>query len=172
MTKVYSFVALLAFSSFSFAGNTTFLPEAKISADSAKTWNVGAGITQKLLHLNGEWVNPYGIAYVKAGAFLNGDHEVGGQTGFRYPYHLTGKDKNGYYVGVYAGHIDSKSVDNELKAQLGAGVDLAYVLLSKERISSFSIGIGAGEELEDRNGNVVAETEPRIQFSYTLSIGL
>ena len=85
MTKVYSLVALLAFSNFSFAGNTTFLPEAKISADSAKTWNVGAGITQKLLHLNGEWVNPYGIAYVKAGAFLNGEHEVGGQTSFRYP---------------------------------------------------------------------------------------
>lgn len=172
MTKVYSFVALLAFSSFSFAGNTTFLPEAKISVDSAKTWNVGAGITQKLLHLNGEWVNPYGIAYLKAGAFLNGDHEVGGQTGFRYPYHLTGKDKNGYYIGAYAGHLESKWVDGEEKARLGAGIDLAYVLLSPERISSFSVGIGAGEKLEDRQGRVIAETEPRLQFSYTLSMGL
>lgn len=153
-------------------GTLLFYLKQKLAQIAQKTWNVGAGITQKLLHLNGEWVNPYGIAYVKAGAFLNGDHEVGGQTGFRYPYHLTGKDKNGYYIGAYAGHLESKWVDGEEKARLGAGIDLAYVLLSPERISSFSVGIGAGEKLEDRQGRVIEETEPRIQFSYTLSMGL
>lgn len=63
-------------------------------------------------------------------------------------------------------------MDGEEKARLGAGIDLAYVLLSPERISSFSVGIGAGEKLEDRQGRVIEETEPRIQFSYTLSMGL
>ncbi|KCY51678.1 hypothetical protein J751_3613 [Acinetobacter baumannii 24812_8] len=53
-----------------------------------------------MLHLNGEWVNPYGIAYAKVGAFY----------------------KNG------SGHLDSKSVDGDYKSRLGAGVDLAYVL--------------------------------------------
>ena len=70
------------------------------------------------------------------------------------------------------GHIDSKQVDGNIRKPLGGGIDLAYVLLSSERISSFSIGIGAGEKLQDSNGRVVAETEPRLQFSYTLSIGL
>ncbi|NNG76481.1 hypothetical protein HLH10_09175 [Acinetobacter sp. ANC 4277] len=172
MTKAYSLLAFFALANVAHAQDNPYLPEAKLTPESAKTWNVGAGFTQELIHVNAEWVNPYGIAYAKAGVFIDDDYTPGGQVGFRYPYHLTGKDKNGYYIGVYAGHIDSKSVDNELKAQLGAGVDLAYVLLSKERISSFSIGIGAGEKLEDRNGNVVAETEPKIQFSYTLSIGL
>ncbi|MGE8560619.1 MAG: hypothetical protein ACN6NJ_06695 [Acinetobacter sp.] len=172
MTKAYSLLAFFALANVTYAQDNSYLPEAKLAPESAKAWNVGAGFTQEMIHVNAEWVNPYGIAYAKAGVFIDDDYTPGGQVGFRYPYHLTGKDKNGYYVGVYAGHIDSKSVDNELKAQLGAGVDLAYVLLSKERISSFSIGIGAGEELEDRNGKVVAETEPRIQFSYTLSIGL
>lgn len=172
ITKAYSLLAFFALANVAYAQDNPYLPEAKLTPESAKAWNVGAGFTQELIHVNAEWVNPYGIAYAKAGVFIDDDYTAGGQVGFRYPYHLTGKDKNGYYVGVYAGHIDSKSVDNELKAQLGAGVDLAYVLLSKERISSFSIGIGAGEELEDRNGNVVAKTEPRIQFSYTLSICL
>lgn len=172
ITKAYSLLAFFALAHVAYAQDNPYLPEAKLTPESAKAWNVGAGFTQEMIHVNAEWVNPYGIAYAKAGVFIDDDYTPGGQVGFRYPYHLTGKDKNGYYIGVYAGHIDSKSVDNELKAQLGAGVDLAYVLLSKERISSFSIGIGAGEELEDRNGNVVAETEPRIQFSYTLSIGL
>ena len=73
---------------------------------------------------------------------------------------------------MYAGHIESKNVDNAEKARLGGGIDLAYVLLSTERISTFSVGIGAGEKLEDSAGNVVADIQPRLQFSYTLSIGL
>ncbi|MCG2607742.1 hypothetical protein LZZ98_04150 [Acinetobacter sp. SM34] len=172
ITKASSLLAFFALANVAYAQDNPYLPEAKLTSDSAKAWNVGAGFTQEMIHANAEWVNPYGIAYAKAGVFIDDDYTPGGQVGFRYPYHLTGKDKNGYYIGVYAGHIESKGVDNDLKARLGAGVDLAYVLLSKERISSFSIGIGAGEELKNSAGNVVAETEPTIQFSYTLSIGL
>ena len=172
VSKFYSLLALVFIANVAYAQDSTFLPEAKLAESTVKGWNVGAGFTQKLIHLNTEWVNPYGIAYAKAGVFIDDDYTAGGQVGFRYPYHLTGKDKNGYYIGVYAGHIESKGVDNEYKARLGAGVDLAYVLLSSERISTFSVGIGAGEELKDKSGYVVAETEPRLQFSYTLSIGL
>ena len=172
MTRMYPLLAFFALTNVAYAQDNPYLPEAKLAAESATAWNIVAGFTQELLHMNVEWVNPYGIAYAKAGVFIDDDYTAGGQVGFRYPYHLTGKDKNGYYIGVYAGHIESKGVDNEYKARLGAGVDLAYVLLSSERISTFSVGIGAGEELKDKSGYVVAETEPRLQFSYTLSIGL
>ncbi|HAV4975103.1 hypothetical protein ACT4YZ_03310 [Acinetobacter baumannii] len=172
MRKIYPLLAVLTVSSWAHAQDYSFLPEAKLADHKASTWNVGAGFTQKLLHLNGEWVNPYGIAYAKVGAFLNGDKTAGGQVGFRYPYYLTGTDKNGYYIGFYAGHLDSKSVDGDYKSRLGAGVDLAYVLLNSERISTFSVGIGAAEKLTDRNGDVAADTKPQIQFSYSLSFGL
>ena len=58
-----------------------YLPEAKLAESSAslKSGYVGAGICQQLLHSNFEWVNPYGIAYVKAGVFINDDHELGDQ---------------------------------------------------------------------------------------------
>lgn len=172
MTRIYPVLALVACANVAYAQDNSFLPNAKIPAGSAQAWNVGAGVTQKLLHTNLEWVNPYGIAYAKAGVFINDDYPVGGQLGFRFPVHFTGKDKNGYYLGVYAGHIDSKKVDGEYESRLGGGVDLAYVLLSPERISTFSVGIGAGEKLETKSGDVIVETEPRLQFSYTLSFGL
>ncbi|APR70827.1 MULTISPECIES: hypothetical protein [Acinetobacter] len=172
MRKIYLLLAVTAVSGLAHAEGNSFLPEAKLTDAKVSTWNVGAGFTKKLLHANLEWVNPYGIAYAKAGAFMNDDNPAGGQLGFRYPYHLTGTDKNGYYIGAYVGHIESKQIDNEEKARLGAGVDLAFVWLNSERISTFSVGIGAGERMKNANGDLIEKTEPTIQFSYTLSFGL
>lgn len=172
MNKVFSLLALALLANNASAQDSAFLPEAKLADSSVKALYAGAGFTQKMIHLNAEWVNPYGIAYAKAGAFLNGDKTFGGQLGFRYPVHFTGKDKNGYYLGAYAGHIESKDTGAEYESRLGGGVDLAYVMLSPERISTFSVGIGAGEKLTGQNGRTVADTEPKLQFSYTLSIGL
>lgn len=172
MNKFCSLMLCMLGTNIAYAQDSRFFPEAKLKEGQASTWNFGAGVTQKMVHLNTEWVNPYGIAYLKGGVFLNGDHNPGGQVGFRYPVHFTGKDKNGYYIGVYAGHLDSKSVDNDYESRLGGGVDLAYVMMSPERISTFSIGLGAGEELNNRDGSMAAETKPQLQFSYTLSIGL
>ena len=45
------------------------------------------------------------------------------------------------------------------------------VLLNKERISTFSVGMGAGSELHNKNGDMILETRPQIQFAYTLSVG-
>ena len=148
-----------------------FLPEAKIKPEDASKWNLGAGITQQMVHANGEWVNPYGIAYVKLGAFYNGDHAFAGQLGYRVPVVLNGKDKNGFYLGVYGGTLKSKVVDGNDAVQYGGGGDLSYVLLDKERISTFSVGMGVGSELHDKNGNMILETRPQIQISYTLSVG-
>lgn len=172
MNKVFSLLALALLANNASAQDSAFLPEAKLADSSVKALYAGAGFTQKMIHLNAEWANPYGIAYAKAGAFLNGDKTFGGQLGFRYPVHFTGKDKNGYYLGAYAGHIESKDTGAEYESRLGGGVDLAYVMLSPERISTFSVGIGAGEKLTGKNGRTVADTEPKLQFSYTLSIGL
>lgn len=172
MRKFQVLLAVLALTGFAHAEENAYMPEAKLTGANVSTWNIGAGFTKKLLHANLEWVNPYGIAYAKAGAFLNDENPAGGQVGFRYPYHLTGTDKNGYYIGAYAGHIESKQIDGEEKALLGAGVDLAYVWLNSERISTFSVGIGAGERMKNANGDLIEKTEPTIQFSYTLSFGL
>jgi len=172
MNRFYSLLALALFAGGASAQDSALLPQAELAAGSGQALYAGAGFTQKMIHLNAEWVNPYGIAYAKAGAFLNGDKTFGGQLGFRYPVHFTGKDQNGYYLGAYAGHIDSKDTGNEYESRLGGGVDLAYVMLSPERISTFSVGIGAGEKLTGQNGRTIADTEPKLQFSYTLSIGL
>lgn len=129
MTRVYPLLALITLFNTAYAQDQNYLPDAKLTPESVRMWNVGAGVTQQLVHLNTEWVNPYGIAYAKAVFFLTDDSPFGAQLGFRYSYYFTGKDKNGYYVGVYAGHIASKQVDNKDETRLGAGVDLAYVLL-------------------------------------------
>ena len=63
-------------------------------------------------------------------------------------------------------------INGKEKTRLGAGVDLAYVWLNPERISTFSVGIGAGERMKNGRGEVIEKTEPTIQFSYTLSFGL
>ena len=67
--------------------------------------------------------------------------------------------------------MKSKKVNaNRDDTQVGGGVDLSYVLLCKERISTFSVGIGVGDE--SKNGDdIVFETKPQIQFAYTLSVG-
>ena len=171
MKHIYPLVALMLTSG-ALHAQDDFFPEAKMTPGASKTAYAGAGITQKIIHANTEWVNRYGIAYAKVGAFLNDDYPLGAQVGFRYPAHLNGKNLNGYYVGVYGGHVDSRVVDGKDEGRLGAGVDLAYVRLSSERMSVFSIGIGAGEKVKDAAGNSIAEIEPRIQFSYTLSVGL
>ncbi|WP_288386367.1 hypothetical protein [uncultured Acinetobacter sp.] len=172
MKKIYSFLALLTFSSVTCASVQDYLPEAKLQGKDVSPFNVGLGVTQQLAHVNGEWVNPYGIAYLKAGAYLNGDHTFGGQVGYRYPYYLTGKNQNGYYLGVYAGTLESRRVDNDYTSRLGGGVDLAYVWLNKDRISTFSVGIGAAEALKNTDGSTVVDTKPQLQFAYTLSFGL
>ena len=133
MKKLYLLLAVMSLNTVAYADENPYLPEPKLKDAKVSTWNVGAGFTKKLLHGNVEWVNPYGIAYAKAGVFLNDDNPAGGQVGFRYPYHLTGTDKNGYYIGAYAGHIESKQINGKEKARLGAGVDLAYVWLNPER---------------------------------------
>lgn len=152
---------------------TDYLPEAKLQSYTAqlKQGYVGFGVSQQLLHVNAEWVNPYGIAYAKVGAFANGDHDIGGQVGFRYPYYLTGTDLNGYYIGAYAGQLESKKVDQDYHERLGAGIDLAYVRLDKERISTFSVGIGAAQKVTGRAGTV-EEVEPQLQFAFSLSFGV
>ena len=172
MKKIYPLVLLGILSQTALADVSRYKPEARLTEGAASTWNVGAGVTQKLIHVNGEWVNPYGIAYAKIGSYLNGDHKVGGQVGFRYPYYLTGTNQNGYYFGLYAGSIESKEIDGDDKTRLGGGVDLAYVWLDKERISTISVGMGTGEKLKDSRGNIVADIEPRLQISYSLSFGL
>ena len=172
MKTRYMLLAALVCNGLAHADDNPYLPEPKLKDARVSTWNVGAGFTKKLLHTNLEWVNPYGIAYAKAGVFLNDDNPFGAQVGFRYPYYLTGTDKNGYYIGAYAGHISTQMVDNKEETRLGAGIDLAYVLLNNERISAFSVGIGVGEPVKNDQGETLKKAEPVLQFSYSLSFGL
>lgn len=88
----------------------------------------------------------YGNLYVKVGGFLDGPKEAAGQIGFRYPYYLTGTDKNGYYFGGFVGHVETKSIDGKKYNRLGAGGELSYVWMDNSRVSAASIGIGFGEQ--------------------------
>lgn len=171
MNKLYVLLASLLAAPFSSAIDLT-APYEGTTEKPVKAFYVGAGFSHKLVHLNAEWVNPYGIAYAKGGVFLSGDRVPGGQLGFRMPVYLTGKDKNGYHVGAYGGYVDRKWVDGDDEARLGVGIDLAYVHLSPERTSTFSMGVAVAEKMTNREGDVVADVEPRLQFSYTLGFGL
>lgn len=170
MRILLPFAMLISIANIAHAEVSDYLPAAKLKAEQFSQWNAGAGITQKLAHGNVEWVNPYGIAYAKIGAFINGEHEIGGQLGFRYPVVLNGKDANGFYLGAFAGHLRSKTYQGQDETQLGGGVDLSYVMLNKERISTFSVGLAAGEEMKVGN-RVIYETKPELQFAYSLSVG-
>lgn len=170
MRRIFPIALLFAIGNIAHAELSDYLPEAKLKPEQFSQFNGGAGVTQKLAHVNAEWVNSYGIAYGKLGAFINDGHEIGGQVGFRYPVALNGKDANGFYLGAFAGHLRSKQVNGQDETQLGGGVDLAYVMLNKERISSFSVGVVAGEELT-AGDRVIYETKPEIQFAYSLSVG-
>lgn len=172
MKKIILAVLSLGTMSFAQAALDDFLPAAKLKDHTASLNKVyvGAGMSNKLVHGNAEIITPYGIAYGKLGVFTNGQ-DLGGQVGFRYPYHLNGTDQNGYYIGAYAGYLENVKIDGEQEQRLGAGVDLSYVLLSKQRLSTLSVGVGAGEKLEGRYGSK-KEIVPKLQFSYTLSFGI
>ncbi len=147
------------------------ITETKIEPGQAKALNVEWVLPRKLLHLNTKWVNPYGIAYAKGGVFLDDDRTIWRSAGFRYPVHLTGKDKNGYYVRGYAGHIDCKQVDGEYEGRLGAGIDLGLCVASvPRRISSLVSGIGAEKTRRPKWSCCGLETEPQttnlIYFKY------
>nr|WP_174505431.1 hypothetical protein [Acinetobacter sp. Marseille-Q1620] len=171
MKKIFPLLVLSAIAGFAHADLASYLPEAKLKNANLATFNVGAGITQQIGHLNAEWVNPYGIAYAKAGFFINGDNEPAGQIGFRYPVVLTGKDHNGYYLGVYGGSLRSKATRSGDKVAYGGGADLSFVWLNKERISTLSVGLGVGSEIHDGQATVL-ERKPLLQIAYSLSLGL
>ena len=76
MKKLYLLLAVMSLNTVAYADENPYLPESKLKDAKVSTWNVGAGFTKKLLHGNVEWVNPYGIAYAKAGVFLNDDARI------------------------------------------------------------------------------------------------
>ena len=147
MRKVFSMLILVGLYQSAYADVFNYLPDARLNPEQYSKLNVGAGVTQQIAHGNLEYVNSYGIAYAKLGVFVNADHDLAGQLGFRYPIALNGKDLNGFYLGAFAGHLKSTSTESYDKTQLGGGVDLAYVMLNKDRISTLSVGIKAGEKV-------------------------
>ena len=72
MKKIYLLLAVLTCTGLVHAEENPFKPEPKLKDAKVSTWNIGAGVTKKLLHANLEWVNPYGIAYAKADSVLVG----------------------------------------------------------------------------------------------------
>ena len=155
-----------------YAALDDYLPPAKLQehTDKLKMVYGGVGMTNRLVHANAELVTPYGIAYGKVGAFLNGE-DLGAQAGFRFPYHFTGIDQNGYYVGAFLGHTENTKLDNERIQRLGGGIDLSYVLLNAQRISTASVGLKFSEKLKGRYGSEKS-ADPELQFSYSLSFGI
>ncbi len=148
-----------------------WLPKPATDTKGLKTIYAGVGATNELLHVNAEMPTSYGNVYAKLGGFLDGPKEAAGQVGFRYPYYLTGTDKNGYYFGGFVGHLETKSLDGKKYNRLGAGGELSYVWTDSSRISAASIGVGFGERKKGRNGSKESST-PMIMFGYSFNFGV
>ncbi len=110
MTRIYPLLAFITLCKRCLCSRQFIFTRSKINSwQCVRTWNVGAGLTQKITHLQSGMGKSLWHCLCKSWAFLSMMiYPAGGQVGFRYPVHFTGKDKNGYYLGVYAGHIDSK----------------------------------------------------------------
>jgi hypothetical protein len=148
-----------------------WLPEPKIKTEGLKSVYAGVGLTSDLLHFSAESPTAYGTVYAKAGSFLGGADKAAGQVGFRYPYHLTGTDQNGYYLGGFVGHIESASMNREDYNRLGAGLELSYVWLNRSRLSAASIALGVGERKKGSGGQE-DKPQPKILFGYTFNFGI
>ena len=173
MKKIYPLVVMLGTANVAHAEWTDYLPEPKLKDIKTAPVYVGVGLSNKLAHVNAEYVNQYAIGYVKAGAFWNGENDVGVQAGVRFPVHLNGKDGNGFYIGVLGGQIETNPVAwNDYDVRLGAGIDFSYVKMSDARISTFSVGVLGVEKVEAPDGRTIQQAKPRLQFSYTMSFGL
>lgn len=130
---------------------------------------VGVGISNAFVNANVEAPTPYGNVYAKMGQFYDGQG-VAGQVGWRYPYAMTGVDKNGYYLGGFVGHIENDSLDFERYNRLGGAAELSYVWMNAQRMGSASIAIGAGEQTTGKNGEQKF-SKPMMVFSITFGIG-
>lgn len=148
-----------------------WLPKPAADTTGLKKVYAGVGITNELYHLNTEIPTGYGNMYVKLGAFIDGPSEPAGQIGFRYPYFLTGTDKNGYYFGGFLGHVETRTIDSKKENRLGAGGELSYVWMNSSRVSVASVGIGVGEGKKDRSGNK-EDSKPMIMFGYSFNFGI
>ena len=161
----------LVASASSHAAVQDWLPKPATDTKGLKKVYAGVGATNELLHTNVEMPTSYGNVYAKLGGFFDGPKEAAGQIGFRYPYYLTGTDKNGYYFGGFVGHVETKSMDGKKYNRLGAGGELSYVWMDNSRISAASIGIGFGERKKGRNGAEESST-PMVMFGYSFSFGV
>ncbi len=132
----------------------------------------GIGLTNDFVHVNADMPTPYGDVYVKAGQYFNNGKGVAVQAGWRYPYAYTGVDQNGYYLGAFAGHVDGVLVDNTHKNRLGGGLELSYLMLNRSRMASFSVGIGAGQEVKSSTGVLIKKVEPMVFFGASVGFGL
>ncbi len=149
-----------------------WLPTPGVDTTGLKTVYAGAGFTTEMLHFNAEVPTGFGNVYAKVGGFFNSDDtKVAGLVGFRYPYSLNGTDKNGYYLGAFAGHITESDVDGKSYNRLGAGPEISYVWMDKTRISAASIGVGFGEQKKGANGGR-DHSEPVLMVSYSINFGI
>lgn len=57
MNKLYPLLAFAFIANMAYADDSTYRSEAKLSDSQASTWNVGAGFTRNMIHLNTEWGN-------------------------------------------------------------------------------------------------------------------
>lgn len=149
-----------------------WLPKPSVDTAGLKTVYAGFGFTTEMVHVNAEVPTGFGNVYAKVGGFLNSDeNNVAALVGFRYPYSLTGEDKNGYYLGAFAGHIEESDVGGKKYNRLGAGPEISYVWADKTRISAASIGIGFGEHKKGSNGER-DPSHPVVMVSYTINFGV
>lgn len=131
---------------------------------------VGVGFFNDLLNVNVEYVSEdLGNFVVRVGQFQDINHGVSGNVSWRKPITSDNPKEDGYFVGVFAGHVVGDTLDGEYEYRLGGGGELGYHWVSDHTRKVFSVGIGAAEAMTGAYQTL--EAEPTIFFELSIGLG-
>lgn len=131
---------------------------------------VGLGLFNDLLNVNVEYVSEdWGNFVLRVGEFQDVNEGLAGNVSWRKPITSDNPKEDGYFLGVFAGHVKGDTPGGEVVQRLGAGGQLGYHWVTDYTRKVFSVGIGAAEEVE-RNGQTL-EAEPMIFFEFSIGLG-
>lgn len=130
----------------------------------------GVGFANDHLYVMAEKPTSYGNIYAKIGQFIDGNG-VAGLAGYRYPYQVFGggKNRNGVYPGIFAGHVEVVNKDGKRYNRLGAGLDISYLWFDATRISSLTLGIYFPEPVIRKDDKIAMK--PKLMIGASLEAG-
>ncbi len=129
---------------------------------------VGVGLFDDMANVNIETVTDLGNFYARVGKFIETSAGPAANFGWRYP--ITGtRDEEGYFMGVFIGHVIGGSFDGKEYNRTGAGADLSYHWVTEHTRKVISVGLGTGfsDRVDPKSKEVAA---PRAFFSFSTAL--